>query len=273
LGLLGAEANAFAQEKIASWTETTSEVLARCFAIAGDTPEAEAAANEILMRWQAGKKIDSAHKIVALRAPFDTRLRQEMALQVLNNWRVEYRPVVASALTAFWHDPDAVTHYCRQILNQWRSDIEYQQRNKRRITKRNNGYIIKALAHPSLRKQVFTVAAQMLQVEANSPGFLTPLLHQRALEITQVRFPSWTGEEAETEPLDASQIAMLRLPKVPKPSSKSMVNPKIASSKPKRIENAKPPKSFSQAAKQSESVRLESWQEKLEKLKDLDQNE
>src|SRR6476469_9620509 len=72
LELLGEEAKQEAQEKIAFWAETHSSLLSRCFAIAGDTPEAQKAADEILLCWQAGKNLDFAHKIVALRAPFDT---------------------------------------------------------------------------------------------------------------------------------------------------------------------------------------------------------
>ena len=211
LDLLGEEAKQEAQEKIASWAKTDSYVLSRCFAIAGETPEAQKAADEILLCWQAEKKLDSAHKIVALRAPFDTELRKKMALQVLDNWHKEYRPVLTSALTAFWNDPDAVTDYCRQILKRWYKEIEYQH-HKRNI-QRHDGHIIKALAHPSLRRQAGVAATQMLQAEANSPGFLTPLLHQQVLEIAQGQFPSWTGKEEETEPLQTPQMAMLRPPK------------------------------------------------------------
>ena len=217
LALLGEEAKTFAQEKIKSWAETNSVVLARCFAVAGDTPEAEKAAEEILLRWQAGKKLTSAHKIVALRAPFDTELRTEMALQVLKNWRAEYRPLVTSAFTAFWNDPDAVTDYCRQILRRWDGEIEYQHRNRHKnYRRRHDGHIIKALAHPSLRRQARAAAKRMLQREKNAPGFLTPLLHQRAVETTQGQFPLWTGEEEETEPLQTHQMAVLRPPKVSK---------------------------------------------------------
>ncbi|NEQ70466.1 MAG: hypothetical protein F6K21_34235, partial [Symploca sp. SIO2D2] len=217
LNLLGEEAKIEAKEKIASWAETHPYVLSQCFAIADDTPEAQKAAEEILLRWQVGKKLDSAHKIVALQAPFNTELRQQMALQVLDNWHSSYRPLVASALTAFWNEPDAVTIYCRQILKRWYKDIEYYHHNKRKFGKRDDEYIIKALANPSLRRQAQAAARRMLETEANSPGFLTPRLHQRALEITQGKFPSWTEkEEEETEPLTIPQMAVLRPPKPPK---------------------------------------------------------
>ncbi|NEQ68545.1 MAG: ATP-binding protein [Symploca sp. SIO2D2] len=217
LNLLGQEAKIEAQEKIASWAETNPKVLSQCFAIAGETPEAQKAAKEIFLRWQAGENLNSAHKIVALRAPFNTELRQQMALQVLNNWRTKYRPLVASALTAFSNDPDAVTNCCRHILKRWYQEIEYYHRNKRKFCKQNDSHIIKALAHPSLRRQVQAAARRMLETEVNSPGFLTPLLHQQALEITQGKFPSWTGtEEKETEPLTIPQMAVLRPSKPPK---------------------------------------------------------
>ena len=235
LELLGQEAKPEAKEKIASWAKTNSSVLSRCFAIAGDTPEAQKAADEILLCWQAGKKLDFAHKIVALRAPFDTELRQEMALQVLSNWCGEPRPVVTSALTAFWNNPDAVTDYCREILRRWDRDIEYQLGKKRNI-KRDDGHIIKALAHPGLRTQARAAAMRMQQVEKNKPGFLTPLLHQRALELAQGQFPSWTGQE-ETEPLQTPQMVMIRPPKVPEVLSESVSSPKISLSKLKHIKN------------------------------------
>ncbi|NER98296.1 MAG: hypothetical protein F6J86_31470 [Symploca sp. SIO1B1] len=217
LELLGQEAKIEAQEKIASWAETNPVLLSQCFAIAGETPEAQKAAEEILLRWQAGENLNPAHKIFALQAPFNTELRQQMALQVLNNWYKQYRPLVTSALTAFWNNPNAVTDCCRQILKRWYQEIEYYHRNKRKFNKRQDAHIIKALAHPSLRKLAQETATQVLQTEANSPGFLTPLLHQQALEITQGKFPSWTGtEEAETEPLTIPQMAVLRPSKPPK---------------------------------------------------------
>ena len=268
LELLGQEAKQEAQEKIASWAKTDSSVLCRCFAIAGETPEAQKAADEILLRWQAGKKLDFGYKMVALRGPFDTELRKKMAIQVLRNWHKEYRPVLTSALTAFWNDPDAVTDYCHQILRRWYKDIEYQHR-KRNIKKRHDGHIIKALAHPSLRRQAQAAAERMLQRETNCPGFLTPLLHQRALEIAQGQFPSWTGKEEETEPLQTPQMGMLRPPKVPEVLSQSVSSPQILSSKPKRIKNPQPPKLPSQSVKKSESRNLDSWQEKLDKLKEF----
>ena len=267
LELLGQEAKPEAKEKIASWAKTDSSVLSRCFAIAGDTPEAQKAADEILLCWQAGKKLDSAHKIVALRAPFDNELRQEMALQVLSNWRGEPRPVVASALTAFWNNPDAVTDYCREILRRWDRDIEYQLGKKRNI-KRDDGHIIKALAHSGSRKQGRAAAMRMQQVEKNEPGFLTPLLHQLALEIAQGQFPSWTGQE-ETEPLQTPQMAMIRPPKVPEVLSESVSSPKTLSSHPKQTKNSQLPKSPSKSVKKSLSRNLDSWQEKLGKLKDI----
>jgi hypothetical protein len=273
LELLGQEAKQEAQEKIASWAETDSSVLSRCFAIAGDTPEAQKAADEILLRCQAeenldsAKKLDFGYKMVALRTPFDTELRKKMALQVLGNWHKEYRPVLTSALTAFWNDPDAVTDYCRLILRRWDKEIEYQHR-KRNI-KRHDGHIIKALAHPSLRRQAQAAAERMLQRETNCPGFVAPLLHQRALEIAQGQFPSWTGKEEETEPLQTPQMGMLRPPKVPEVLSQSVSSPQILSSKPKRIKNPQPPKLASQSVKKSESRNLDSWQEKLDKLKEF----
>jgi hypothetical protein len=243
------------------------QVFCLCITVASDTLEAQKAAEEILLRWQAGEKLNSAHKIVALQAPFDTELRKKMALQVFRNWHKEYRPVLTSALTAFWNDPDAVTDYCRQILKRWYKEIEYQH-HKRNI-QRHDGHIIKALAHPSLRRQAGVAATQMLQAEANSPGFLTPLLHQQVLEIAQGQFPSWTGKEEETEPLQTPQMGMLRPPKVPEVLSQSVSSPQILSSKPKRIKNPQPPKLPSQSVKKSESRNLDSWQEKLDKLKEF----
>jgi hypothetical protein len=273
LELLDEEAKQEAQEKIASWAETPPYVLSRCFAIAGETPEAQKAADEIILRWQAGKKLHFGYKMVILRAPFDTELRQKMALQVLGNWHKECRPVLTSALTAFWNDPDAVTDYCRQILRRWYKEIEYQHRNKRKLRQLNikqlDGHIIKALAHPRLRRQARAAATQMLQAEANSPGFLTQLLHQRALEIAQGQFPSWTGKEEETEPLQTPQMAMLRPPKLPKVLSQSVSSPQILSSKPKPIKNPQHPKLPSQSVKKSQSRNLDSWQEKLDKLKEF----
>ena len=267
LELLGPEALPEAQEKIASWAKTNSFVLLRCFAIAGDTPEAQKAANEILLCWQAGKKLNFADKIVALGAPFDTELRQKIALQVISNWCREPRSVVTSALTAFWNNPDAVTEYCRQILKRWDKEIEYQHENKRKM-KRNDEHIIKALAHPGLSRQARAAATQMREREENQPGFLTPLLHQRAVEIAQSQFPSWTGQE-ETEPVQTPQMAILRPPKVPQALSQSVSSPKISDSKPKHSKNSQPAKLPSQSVKKSESKHLNPYQEQLKKLKEL----
>ncbi len=211
LDLLGQEAEDFAREKIDSWTKINPQVLAKCFAIAGGTPEAQKAANEILLRWRTGETFHASHKSAALRAPFNTEIRRTMAFQVLNNWHKEYRPVVHSALTVFWNDPNAVADYCRKILERWGSEITYQRKHK---AKRYDGHIIKALANPSLRNQAKAESKKMLRTEAQSSGFLTPSLHQQALEISQGQFPSWTGKEGEAELLEASEPTIHEAPKV-----------------------------------------------------------
>ncbi|MEG3989835.1 hypothetical protein QUA13_22240, partial [Microcoleus sp. S28C3] len=267
LKLLGQEAKEEARQLLTTLGQDP-QVLCLCITVASDTLEAQKVAEEILLRWQAGKKLDFVHKIAALQVPLDTELQKEMALQVLNNWRAEYRPLVASALTFFWNDPDAVIDFCQQILRRWDQEIEYQLYNKRKC-KRNDAHIIKALAHPKLRQKALAEAMKMLQKEIDLPGFLTPLLHQQVLEIAQGQFPWWTGKEEETEPLQTPQMGMLRPPKVPEVLSQSVFSPQILSSKPKRIKNPQLPKFPSQSVKKSESRNLDSWQEKLDKLKEF----
>jgi len=114
------------------------------------------------------------YKVIALQAPFDSELRTEIALQVLKQWRKQHRNFVTSALTAFLNNPDAVEYYCRQILRRWEQEIEYQRKNKRKYHKRHDGHIIKALAHPNLRKQAKAEAKRMLETEENNPRFSHP---------------------------------------------------------------------------------------------------
>jgi hypothetical protein len=266
LKLLGEEGRSFAQQKIACWTETSSMLLIQCFTVAGDTPEAQEAANQILSRWKAGEKFDSRYKIVALRAPFDTDLRKERALAVLRNWYREYRPVVTAALTAFWNESNTVTYYCRKILKQWQKEIEYQHKNKHKHRNRNDGHIIKALSHPELKEEARKAAVQMLRVEDLSPGFLTELLLQRAVEITQGQFPSWIDGAEETEQLPSEQLAIMRPANILKSSRQAAKKSSVS-----RANHAGDSQSSqTQVAQQPESRNLDLWQQKL---KDFDLDE
>ena len=268
LELLGQEAKEEAR-KLLTTQEQDPQVLCRCITVASDTPEAQKVVEEILLRWQAGEKLDFAHKNVALRVPFDTELQKEMALQVLNKWRAEQRLLVVSALTVFCNAPNEVINVCRQILGRWDKEIEYQLLNKRNNLKRNDAHIITTLTHPNLRKEARAAAMKMVQKEADSPGFLTPLLHKSVLEIAQGKFQSWSGKEEETEPLQTPQMATIRPPKVPEVLSESVSSPKTSSSKPKQTKNSQLSKLPSKSVKKSQSINLESWQEKLGKLKDI----
>ncbi|MEG4252337.1 P-loop NTPase [Microcoleus sp. Pol10D4] len=268
LELLGQEAKEKAHELLTTPGQDP-QVLCRCITVASDTPEAQKVVEEILLRWQAGENLNFAYKNAALRVPFDTKLQKEMALQVLYKWRAEQRLLVASALTVLCNDPDAVIDVCTQILRRWDQEIEYQLLNKRKCPERNDVHIITALAHPNLRKQARAVAIKMVQKEADSPGFLTPLLHEQVLEIAQGKFPSWSGKEEETEPLQTPQMATIRPPKVPGVLSESVSSPKTLSSHPKQTKNYQLPKSPSKSVKKSLSRNLDSWQEKLGKLKDI----
>ena len=197
LELLGEEAKEDAR-KLLKEPGQYPDVLCRCITIASDTPEAQKVVESILLRWQAGEKLNFAYKNAALRVPFDTKLQKKMALQVLKQWHRELRPLVASALTIFSNYPDEVRDFCQEILKRWYQDIDYQLRNKRKSLQGSDAHIVKALAHPKLRKQARMAAKQMLEKEADLPGFLTPLLHEQVLKITDGQFLSWTGKEEET---------------------------------------------------------------------------
>jgi hypothetical protein len=193
LDLLGEEAIPFAVKRIRCWTDTDPALLVRCFQVAGATTEAQKAAEEMLTAWD--KRVPPMLRIAALRAPFDTPLRMQRALEVLDQWPRHRRPLVAAALTAFWNDPGAVIEYCRTIISRWHKEIFY--RHKHRLPE-YDGYIIKALSHPALRQESRKAVQNMLSTEARSPGFLSPELRRQAENIMQGQWPSWSESEEET---------------------------------------------------------------------------
>lgn len=193
LDLLGEEARPFAVEQLDAWTHRKPSLLARCFQVAGGTPQAQKAAAEMLTAWD--KRVPALLRVAALRAPFDTQLRIQRAREVLNDWHRQYRPLVAAALTAFWNNPEAVTEYCRAILSRWHKEIFYRQ--KRRLLE-YDGHIIKALSHPSLRQEACKAVQDMLAEEARSPGFLGTWLRQHAENIMQGEWLPWSASEEKT---------------------------------------------------------------------------
>ena len=199
LKLLGEEAKPFAVEQIRCWTETDPALLVRCFQVAGATPEAGKAAEEMLTAWN--KRVPPILRAVALRVPFDTPLRIQRAYEVLHNWRGEYRPLVGAALTAFWNDPDAVTEYCIAILRRWHQEIFYRHKHNRIAY---DGHIIKALSHPALNDDAYYIAQKMLNAEAKSSGFLSPELRRQAENIIQGQGPIWAPYEDEISVHDPS---------------------------------------------------------------------
>jgi hypothetical protein len=134
-------------------------------------------------------------RVAALRAPFDTPLRVQRALEVLRNWPRQYRPLVAAALMVFWNNPKAVVDYCRAIMDRWHQEILYRHKHRR---PEYDGHIIKALSHPALRQEAREAVQDMLYVEARSPGFLSPELHKQAQNIMQGQWLPWSEPEEGT---------------------------------------------------------------------------
>jgi hypothetical protein len=193
LNLLGQEAIPFAVGQLGAWSESEPELLVRCFQVAGGTPQAQKAADEMLTAWD--KRVPALLRVAALRAPFDTELRIRRAQEVLNDWPRRYRPLVGAAITAFWNDPVAVTEYCRAILGRWRQEIFF--RRKRRL-REYDGHIIRALSHPSLRQDACEAVRDMLAEEARSPGFLSTELRQQAENMIQGKWLPWNPSEEKT---------------------------------------------------------------------------
>ncbi len=194
LDLLGEEATSVAVERLRSWKRADPALLVRCFQIAGGTPEARKASEEMLGEWN--RRVPIRLRVAALRAPFDSPLRIRRAREVLANWLRENRPLVAAALAVHWDRPEDVTEYCRAILRRWHAEIEYQV--KKRLP-RYEGHIWKALTHPALRQQASRVVENMLTVEARRPGFLGPMLHEEAQNILQGQWPPWSASEADED--------------------------------------------------------------------------
>ena len=190
LRALGDEARPLAVETIRHWRNTNPALIVRSFQVAGASPEAREASQEILSAWDAG--VPAMLRAAALRAPFDTPLRMLHAEQVLEGWRGHYRPLVAAALGAFWDDPHSVAVYCEDILGRWLPEILY--RHKKRL-REYDGHIIKALSHPSLRREANQVAHDMLSFESRSPGFLSVHLREQAERISRGEWPPWSGAE------------------------------------------------------------------------------
>jgi hypothetical protein len=193
LDLLGEEAKPFAVEQLLNWTDKEPVLLVRCFQVAGGTPQAQKAAHEMLTAWD--RRVPPPLRGAALRAPFDTPLRKQRALEVLKDWQRQYRLLVAAAFTAFWNDPDAVTEYCRAIISRWHQEILYRHRHRLR---EYDGHIIKALSHPSLREEARKVVQDMLAEEAESPGFLSTELRQQAENMAKGKWLPWSVPEEET---------------------------------------------------------------------------
>ena len=110
----------------------------------------------------------------------------------IHNWRQQYRPLVAAALTAFWNDPNAVTDYCRAIINRWHQQTLYRDKHH---FQEYHGHIIKTLPHPALMADAYDIARKMLDIEARSLGFLSPELHRQAENIIHGEGAIWSASE------------------------------------------------------------------------------
>jgi hypothetical protein len=234
-------------------------VLVRCFQIAGETPEAEKAADEMLTAWD--KRVPALLRVAALRAPFDTPLRTQRAREVLDDWHRQYRRLVAAALMAFWNNPNAVTRDCRDIISRWHKELVYRHKNKKRLQLPDyDGHIIKALFHPALRKEASQAAQAMLSMENYSPGFLSPELHRQAENIIRGEWQPWAvPSEGITQEPSEQTIILEPLPVVaqqerpPKPFSRQK-----APKQPKKRTPSTP-----------QEPTLESWKQSLAKLQSL----
>jgi hypothetical protein len=263
LELLGEEAKPFATERIRNWTETEAILLVRCFQIAGETPKAQKAADEMLTAWD--KRVPTWLRVAALRAPFDTLLRTQRAREVLDDWHRQYRPLVAAALMAFWNNPDAVTRDCRAIISRWHPEIVYRRTNqKRSILRDYDGHIIKALFHPALRKEASQAAQAMLYKENDSPGFLSPELHRQAENIIRGEWEPWAvpGKGITQEPSEQAIISeplpvVAQQERPPKPSSRQKA----------------PKQTKKRTSSTPQEPTLEPWKQSLAKLQSLYQNE
>ena len=268
LELLGDEAIPFAIERMRSWAEVEPDVLARCFQIAGNTPAAQQAAEEILKAWDDDKrKIKDVHRICALRAPFDTDLRIQRAKEVLRDWHRQYRPLVTAALTAFWNRPDAVEGYCRAILNSWNHDISYRHKHKKKLKQPYEGHIIKALAHPTLQQQGESErrSRQMLRKEERSPGFLSPELKTKAEAICRGEILAWSGELEDGISLREGSANVLQS-KAPDPTERPPKPPRRKRKlQPKKQKQPQPPQ-------QKNNPPVEAWKQKLAQLQESDRD-
>ena len=189
--MLGEEAKTFATEKICCWNKVDQRVLKRCFQIAESTPEVQKAIEEMFDSWDT---LNSYLRIIILSAPFSTRLRTKYSKEILRKWHIYDRRLVVVALKTFNNDPDAVVNTCKSIISRWHKEISYQHK---RNYQKSDGHIIKSLSHPSLEKEAYVVACEMLDYEKNKTGFLSPLLYQKAKNITQGNRPSWTTYKPE----------------------------------------------------------------------------
>jgi len=263
LELLKEEAKPFATERIRYWTETEAKLLVRCFQVAGETPEAEKAANEMLTAWD--KRVPALLRVAALRAPFDTALRTQRAREVLDDWHRQYRRLVAAALMAFWNNPDAVTRDCRDIISRWHPEIVYRHKNRKRLQLLDyDGHIIKALFHPALRKEASQAAQAMLYKENDSPGFLSPELHRQAENIIRGEWQPWAvpGEGITQE--QSEQVIILE----PLPVVAQQERPPKPSSRQKAPKQTK-----KRTSSTPQEPTLEPWKQTLAKLQSSYQNE
>lgn len=194
IDVLGEDAAPFARRQLLKWRAVNPTMLSRCFQVAKESRESTQAAQEILEDFD--RSIPATTRVSALRNAPDTPLRTKRAMEVLEDWRKTYRPLVTAAMMAFWAQPALVATPCQAILRSWRNEVVFQQR--RPPHKRYQGHILKAMSNPSCNAVSVHAAKEILAADEEDSDLVPDLLRKGAEDTINGTHLPWSNVFAGT---------------------------------------------------------------------------
>ncbi|MFA6008934.1 MAG: caspase family protein [Desulfobacteraceae bacterium] len=185
IGLLGREAEDYALAVLENWKVHPMNVVLRCLNVVPECRQAEQ-----LICVALNNKNDWLYFQV-LRYPFPKiKCWRQETRKIIKNWRKYNRSTLECVFNHYLDDQEFLKQPCQAILNRWKDELDYLNKHSY-----YPGHIIKALAHPKLRKQAKDEATKMILYESVNPGFLREGLRSAAEAIVKEnRYPDWIIE-------------------------------------------------------------------------------
>lgn len=121
-------------------------------------------------------------KTIILKVPLKTSVREKRAIEILENWKSFDRRLVHAALMVFVDKPEKTEVYCRQVMQNWETDIDYC------IIKsipKYSSHIVSSMNHPHLLDMAIDLSSQMLDKERKEIGYLDANLVTHAETILE----------------------------------------------------------------------------------------